>query len=153
LAAPLAAAALLSACATAGPAASRPSADLAAIVIPERQAVVTETARPSNADLDIDDQAGDGSRVAVESVTVDEAAFVVITDLDGDVLGWDTAKAGVQPVWIVLRTPVSESVELLGSLVRDDGDGVLDLSTDLPLVDDEGDVVEEDFDYRVTGPR
>jgi hypothetical protein len=111
------------------------------------------TPAPSAADLDIDDQAGDGTRVAVDSVSVSGPAFVVITDQSGTVLGSDTASPGVQLVSVLLTTPISESAELLGMLVRDDGDGVLDLATDLPLIDDEGESVEEDFDYRVTDLR
>ena len=142
---------LLSACSTAGPSTQNPVADLSPIVV----AGSTSASSPAGAfaaDLDIDDQAGDGTRVAVESVTVGSSTvFVVITDEAGTVLGSDTASGGVQPVSISLDSPISESGEFIGLLVEDDGDGVLDLATDLPVVDDEGESVEEDFDYRVTG--
>ncbi len=86
-------------------------------------------------------------------MSVSDRAFVVITDEAGTVLGWDIASPGVQLVSVRLSSPIPASAELLGTLVRDDGDGVLDLATDLPVIDDEGEPVEEDFDYRVSGSR
>lgn len=102
------------------------------------------------ADLEIEDQVGDGRSVVVQSVvTSRDFALLVITDLNGEVLGAKRVRPTVQPVTVPLTTPVTTSGELLGSLYLDSGNGNFDPAQDTPLVDDENEVVGEDFDYIV----
>jgi hypothetical protein len=100
------------------------------------------------ADLDIDDQVGDGSSVVIESVDTDlPAVHVVIMGEDGSVLGSVLRTAGLQPVTLRLDRPVPGPTELMGRMLADDGDGILELGVDRPVIDDEGEQVAEDFDY------
>ena len=92
------------------------------------------------ADLDIDDQRGDGTRVVIESLSTSVAGVtLVIVDARGRTVASVPVTPGVQPVTIALDVPLSRSQELRGELRAPDGSGI--------LVDDEGEAVEEDFDY------
>lgn len=92
------------------------------------------------ADLDIDDQRGDGTRVVIESLSTSMAdVSLVILDDDGTTIASIPVTPGVQPVSITLTSPLSRSQELRGMLEAPGGTGI--------LVDDEGEAVEEDFDY------
>lgn len=103
------------------------------------------------ADLDIDDQVGDGRSVVIESVDTDlPAVHIVIETREGIVLGSDLRTAGLQPVTLSLDQPVPEPTELVGRMLADDGDGILDVGADRPVIDDEGEQVAEDFDYVFT---
>lgn len=105
----------------------------------------------ASADLDIDDQAGDGRTVIIESVDTDlQAVHIVIETQDGQVLGSDLRTAGLQPVTMRLNQMVPESMELVGQMLADDGDGILEIGIDGPVIDDEGEQVAEDFDYVLT---
>jgi len=105
----------------------------------------------ASADLDIDDQAGDGLTVIIESVDTDlQAVHIVIETRDGQVLGSDLRTAGLQPVTMRLDQEVPESMELVGRMLADDGDGILEIGIDRLVVDDEGEQVTEDFDYVLT---
>lgn len=105
----------------------------------------------ARADLDIDDQAGDGSTVVIESVDTNlQAVHIVIETRDGQVLGSDLRTAGLQPVTMRLDQVVPESMELVGRMLADDGDGILEIGIDRTVVDDEGEQVAEDFDYVLT---
>jgi len=137
-------------------------ADLAPIVVPESNTAtgqpLTSTAsvtedEPSSvtdamADIDIDDQVGDGRSVVIEAVDTDlPAVHIVIETRDGVVLGSDLRTAGLQPVTLRLEQPVPEPTELVGRMLADDGDGILEIGVDWPVIDDEGEPVAEDFDY------
>jgi hypothetical protein len=103
------------------------------------------------ADLDIDDQVGDGRNVVIESVDTDlPAVHIVIETREGLVLGSDLRTAGLQPVTLRLDQPVPEPTELVGRMLADDGDGILEIGADRPVIDDEGEQVAEDFDYVFT---
>ena len=103
------------------------------------------------ADLDIDDQVGNGRSVVIEAVDTDlPAVHIVIETRDGLVLGSDMRTAGLQPVTLRLNEPVPEPMELVGRMLADDGDGILELGADRPVIDDEGEQVAEDFDYVFT---
>lgn len=92
------------------------------------------------ADLDIDDQRGDGSRVIVESLSTSLPGVVlVLVDTRGRTVASVPVTPGVQPVTVTLDVPLSRSQELRGVLQAPEGSGI--------LVDDEGERVEEDFDY------
>lgn len=103
------------------------------------------------ADLDIDDQVGDGRSVVIEAVDTDlRAVHIVIETRDGQILGSDLRTAGLQPVTLRLDQVVSEPTELVGRMLADDGDGILEVGVDRPVIDDEGEQVAEDFDYVFT---
>lgn len=118
----------------------------------DRQATETAVSSPRDpkADIDVDDQSGDGGEVTIESVTTSiPKGFVVITDENGRILGVSEVTPGIQPVTIRLDNPVPSTQELVASLRQDDGDGRLDVETDELVFDDENEVVLEDFDYLV----
>lgn len=103
------------------------------------------------ADLDIDDQVGGGLSVVVEAVDTDlPAVHVVIETRDGLVLGSDLRTAGLQLVTLRLDQRVPEPTELVGRMLADDGDGILEFGVDRPVIDGEGEQVAEDFDYVLT---
>ncbi len=129
------------------PSSSGSSAPVAAPVTGDGPSRVTD---PS-ADLDIDDQVGDGRSVVIEAVDTDlPAVHIVIETRDGVVLGSDLRTAGLQPVTLRLDEPVPGTAELVGRMLADDGDGILDVGADRPVIDDEGEQVAEDFDYVLT---
>ena len=100
------------------------------------------------ADLDIDDQVGDGLSVIIESVDTDlPNVHIVIETRDGLVLGSDLRTAGLQPVTLRLDQRVPERTKLVGRMLADDGDGILEIGVDRPVIDNEGELVAEDFDY------
>lgn len=100
------------------------------------------------AELDIEDQAGDGRSVVIDSVRVTrDNVSLVILDERGAILGTKAILPGVQPVKIDLQRSVDSSGYLFGLLVLDNGDGRIDPGIDVPLHDDDGEIVEEDFEY------
>jgi hypothetical protein len=102
----------------------------------------------SFAELEFDDQAGDGQIVKVEEVSLSLGlGFVVITNQYGDILGYATATPDSQPVSVSLNSPVAFSQELIGILFLDNGDGEFASETDSRIRDGEGELIEEDFDY------
>lgn len=131
------------------------SVDTAPILIGETPRVASQDselrARPAydpRADLDIDDQYGDGWSVVIDSVRVTrDDVHLVILDDRGSVLGSQAVTPGVQPVQIVLDRRVDSSGDLYGVLILDDGDGSFDPQVDAPLLDDDDEIIEEDFEY------
>lgn len=102
------------------------------------------------ADLEVDDQIGNGREVTVTSVLLGRGpAIMVITDRNGNVLGTKKVSPRTQPVTVRLHQPVTVSQELLATLYLDDGDGAFDPQKDTPMVDEESEPVGEDFDYIV----
>ena len=100
------------------------------------------------ADLDIDDQVGDGLTVVMEAVDTDlTVVHIAIETADGVLLGSDLRTEGLQPVTVRLDQPVPGPMELVGRMLSDDGDGILELGVDRPVIDEEGEQVAEDFDY------
>jgi len=103
------------------------------------------------ADLDIDDQVGDGRSVVIEAVDTDlRAVHIVIETRDGQILGSDLRTAGLQPVTLRLDQPVPGPAKLVGRMLADDGDGILEIGADRPVIDEEGEQVAENFDYVFT---
>ena len=72
---------------------------------------------------------------------------MVITTKDGTILGYATATPDSQPVSVNLTSRISSSQELIGILFLDNGDGEFSTETDVRIRDDEGEIIEEDFDY------
>ena len=93
------------------------------------------------ADLDIDDQRGDGTQVIVESLSTSLPGGVTLVILDGKgrTIAEVPVTPGVQPVTVLLDSTLTRSQELQGMLMAPGGGGI--------LVDNEGEAVEEDFDY------
>lgn len=122
---------------------SQPSVPSAASVIGDMSPVTD-----ARADLDIDDQSGDGRTVIIEAVDTDlPAVHIVIETRDGQILGSDLRTGGLQPVTLRLNQSVPEPMELMGRILVDDGDGILEIEIDRPVVDAEGEQVAENFDY------
>lgn len=122
-----------------------------AIVLPEATSPApTDPAADSVADVEVDDQFGDGRAVSVTSVLLGKGpAWLVITDLGGNVVGLEEVSPRTQPVTVKLQPPLAVSQELVATLHLDDGDGTFDTQRDRPMVDEEGEQVSEDFDYVV----
>jgi hypothetical protein len=89
------------------------------------------------AELEIEDQSGDGRTVAIEELRTSLPAVA-------------KASATSTPVSIELRTPITVSQELYAQLFVDNGNGDYD-SSDLVVYEDleEREPITEDFDYRV----
>jgi hypothetical protein len=100
------------------------------------------------AELEVEDQRGDGTGVRVSFARLSSGAgHVAITTRDGQLLGSAPVTQGAQPVTIPLSPRVTASGELLAVLHGDDGDGRFDATTDPVVVDDDGEREAEDFDY------
>ena len=92
------------------------------------------------AELDIDDQRGEGSQVVIESLATGlTGVTLVLLDSKGTTVATLPVPPGVQPVAVELDTRLTTTQELRGVLMAPDGAGM--------LMDDEGEAVEEDFDY------
>jgi hypothetical protein len=104
----------------------------------------------SFAELDIDNQDGSGFEVQVEEVRLSLGkAFLVISSTQGEVYGYAIVTPDSQPVVIELSKKLAFSQKLIAALYLDNGDEVFSLQSDRPLKDEDGDLVEEDFDYFV----
>jgi len=101
--------------------------------------------------VDIEDQEGDGTSLAIDEIKVGRAnAFLVIYDTSGLVIAETLVTPQSQPVTLLLEIPLTRSQDLQAALYLDDGDGVFELDLDLPLLGEEGKLVHEDFFYKVT---
>lgn len=104
------------------------------------------TVTDESAELDVEDQRGDGRSVRIDEVRFASGdGMVGIYDAGLKLLGWAAVTSGVQPVRIDLDRRLGSSQELIAVLHRDDGDGRLDAGD--PVVVEEGEQVSEDFDY------
>lgn len=131
--------------------AAQPNEDSEAGEIESESESEQEYAVDKNAEIDIEDQSGDGKVIAIEEIRVGRSsAFLVIYNQVGVVLGKSLVSPQSQPVNIALQVPLTESAKLEAVLYLDNGDGVLNLSEDLPLIDHEGELVHEDFSYKVS---
>jgi hypothetical protein len=98
------------------------------------------------AELEVEDQRGDGRSVRVAGVRLSSRTGIVgIYDAGLDLLGWAVVGSGAGPVSVALDRRLGSSQELVAVLYRDAGDGRLDASD--PVVTEEGEQVSEDFDY------
>lgn len=110
----------------------------------------TEFVVDESADVEIEDQSGSGGSVLIEEIKVGrEGTFLVIYDRNGLVLASAMVSPQSQPVMVPLEVPISASQELQATLYLDNGDGVFSLQSDSPLIDDEGELVHEDFYYEL----
>ncbi|GAA4412782.1 hypothetical protein GCM10023168_34980 [Fodinibacter luteus] len=136
---------------TAKPTASPSTA--ASTAAPGGAAPVPTLVRDDRADVDAEDQGGDGRSVRVSEVrlSVGTGHVVVVDPRTRQVLGSATVSSGTtRGVTVPLADPVTRSGELVVLLHTDDGDGRFDPATDGPVVDDDDlEPVDEDFDYRL----
>jgi hypothetical protein len=103
-----------------------------------------------SAEIEIEDQTGSGLSVLIEEIKVGrDGTFLVIYDSTGLVLASTMVSPQSQPVMVPLDIPISKSQELQAALYLDNGDGAFSLNSDSPLIDYEGDLVHEDFDYEL----
>lgn len=103
-----------------------------------------------SAEIEIEDQTGSGASVLIEEIKVGrDDTFLVIYDSTGLVLASTMVSPQSQPVMVPLDIPISKSQELQAALYLDNGDGVFSLNSDSPLIDYEGELVHEDFDYEL----
>lgn len=108
-------------------------------------------ARDPLAEVEIDDQSGDGTSVTVDSIELArDAAMLVIRDRAGNVHAATRVTPHTTPVRVPLKQPVRTSQELVAELYLDNGNGRFDPRTDQPIVDDDGDLVREEFHFLVT---
>lgn len=115
-------------------------------------APVVAVVRDDDAEVDVDDQRGDGTTVLVREVRLPttDGHVVVIDPRSRAVLGSAPVRAGTtRAVTIDLTTPVQAGGELVALLYADDGDGRFDPTTDAGVVDDDGDAVDEEFEFTV----
>lgn len=131
-----------------GPTAGVPDA------VPPAPPVSTSPAAPSGtvldaaAELEVEDQRGDGTGARVEFARLSGGSgHVAVLTRDGRVLGSSPVTAGSQPVTIALEPRVTRSGELVAVLYADDGDGAFDPARDALVVDEDGEREAEDFDY------
>jgi hypothetical protein len=115
-------------------------------------APVAADVRDRGAELEANDQSGTGRTVRVAEVRLRAAPglVVVIDTRTRAVLGAAPVPAGAtRDLDVMLTSPVPRAGELLVELRADDGDGRFDPATDGQVVDDDGEPVDEDLDYRL----
>lgn len=120
--------------------------------VPENTPTTSPTLQSTDleADIEIEDQRGDGTVVAVEEVSVQRGnAFLVITTMAGDLLASDLVSPRSQPVNVVFSKPIANSAQLQAALYLDDGDGKFDPMLDFPIFEEDGEQVRENFFYEV----
>lgn len=102
----------------------------------------------SVASIHIDDQYGDGDSVAIEELRVGRSGtYLVIYDDNGLVIATQMVSPQSQPVNIALDKKLEQNQHLQAVLYLDNGDAIFDLKTDTPIVDAQGLLVHEDFEY------
>ena len=108
-----------------------------------------EAGSGQQADLEFEDQTGDGSTVVVDTVSAPEGGFVVLTadGADDAVLGWADVQVGTSSdVEVSLDQPLEADTELVATLYADtDRDGSFDPGADevVPAPIDGGDTDDE----------
>lgn len=108
----------------------------------------TNQVSDSFAELEIEDQSGTGQSIELEEVRLSLGlGFLVITNREGNVLGYATVTPDSQPVSVTLTSKLTVSQELIGLLFLDNGDDEFSSELDYKIRDDEGELVEEDFEY------
>lgn len=187
LAGTAAAALLLSACGNdAEPAAPAPEAPATSAAVPSAEATsAAPSADPSSAspsapaspssspsasggptvdddraELDVEDQRGDGRSVDVEEVRLTSGTgFVAVYTREGQLLG-SAEVGGGRTLTVELEERIPATGEYRAVLFADEGDGTFDPETDPRVVegdddgdddqDDDEDAVDDEFDYRLS---
>jgi hypothetical protein len=113
-----------------------------------------ESGSDQQADLEFEDQSGDGSSVVVDTVSAPQGGFVVVTAEGADApLGSVQVKVGTtDDVEVPLDTPLTADTDLTATLYADtDGDGAFDPTADQGVPepisgDDSSDDTSDDTD-------
>lgn len=114
----------------------------------ESSNIATETFSDAFAELEVEDQSGDGHQILIEEIRItNRLGFVGIFDLKGKLMGYSKVTDKSQPVSVKLETKISSNSKLFARLYADNGDSSFDKTTDLLVIDDDGEMVIEDFDY------
>jgi len=50
---------------------------------------------------------------------------------------------------VQLNPPILKSQKLIAQLFLDNGNGIYDVDQDIPILDHDGDLAREDFDYKL----
>ncbi|MSZ19978.1 MAG: hypothetical protein F2609_04105 [Actinobacteria bacterium] len=99
----------------------------------------------------MEDQAGDGLSVEIEEVRLSLGkGILVIFDNQGQVLGSSQVMVKTQPVAITLTSPIQRSQKLVAQLFLDNGNGSFDQDLDTPILDHDGDLARESFEYKLS---
>ena len=126
---------------------AEPTPDTQATETPKSEQFVND---PS-AEISIDDQTGDGKSIKIHEIHVGRGnAFLVIYDEGGLVIAQAVVTPQSQPVTIYLDYQITQSQALQAALYLDDGDGLFQLDLDHPILGEEGKLVHEDFNYKVS---
>lgn len=103
------------------------------------------------AELEIEDQSGDGFEVEIEEVRQSLGnAILVIFDSQGQVLGSSPVTIRTQPVAVQLDQPILKSQKLIAQLFLDNGNERYDPDQDTPILDHDGDLAREGFEYKLS---
>jgi len=103
-----------------------------------------------DAEIEIEDQTGSGQTVIIEEFEVGiDNLWLVIQDESGQVLHAQLTNTSFKPVTLTLNRAITKSQELFASLYLDDGDGMFESSKDLPVYEEPGELVGEDFEYSI----
>ena len=114
----------------------------------ENPSTPPKTVSDAYAELEMEDQSGDGFSVEIDEVRLSVGTgLLVITDSQGQVLGSSKVTLNTQPVTVLLTTPIGQSQKTYAQIFLDDGDGEFDLNLDTPILDEDGDLARESFDY------
>lgn len=105
------------------------------------------------AELDLEDQSGDGSAVVVEEVGLATGHGLVVVTRAGDTTPIGAAvvrDGGVLGLTVVLDERLTSDERIRAVLYVDvDQDGAFDPAKDSVVVDDDGDIEADDADYRL----
>jgi hypothetical protein len=102
------------------------------------------------AEVDVEDQTGDGRQVRLDEVEMTSRGFVVVVSRPGQaVLGVAPVDSEREGFVVRLERPVESNQSLVVMLFADDGDGKFDPAADGRIVDDEGEAVVDDLFYRL----
>ena len=135
---------------------SDPSAAAAPEPPVEEGAPAVAPHRDDEADLQGEDQRGDGTSVRVEDVQLSTTdGWVAVFAADGGLLGATPVVRSDEDVDldVVLSPAVTGTQELRAVLYADDGDGVLDLGTDPQVAEDDDDGDDDGDDDDVVADR
>lgn len=99
------------------------------------------------ATLDVDDQVGDGRTVLIGKAAVSGAGHVAVFTADGRLLGSSPVSGVAGAIAVQLEQPVTGPTELHAVLYADDGNGTFEPASDPRVVDSDGDLEDEGFDY------
>lgn len=110
----------------------------------------TKSPRDPDAEIDIDDQSGDGTRLMIDEVEFSlNSVWLVIRSKQGKLFHFELLKYGAKKASIQLMTPLATG-EYFVSLHSDDGDGEFDITKDRMIRGNEREMAREDFDYSRT---